>query len=110
MTFLDLVEQGLDIKNVKITNTKLGFYNGYLSYFLTVVGDGFSAQIGGAPIADLSICATTITGILSICDVASWEDVSGSFIRVAIDKNTNSIGYIGHIIADDEWLCVRTED
>ena len=121
MTYSDLLEQGLDIKNVKITGSKLCFDDLSLTYYLNIVGDGFSARIGGAPLGKLLAgedvvttyddenCAKLISGILSICNVTSWEDVVGTYIRVAIDKSTKSIAYIGHIIADSEWLCVRTE-
>lgn len=99
-----------EIKNAKITATKLGEEQGCLTAQIVIEGSGWGCAFGGFCLdhwfAEIGEYTSTggygaIIELMKTVGVESWEALSGKYIRAAIEDNR--VAKIGHLL-EDKWF------
>lgn len=115
LTQMDLIQSGYQILNAKITDADLSMADqGVLIMRLTLVGNGWNVDYGGYVLGVGSLGASEFTGIpkgteqimrvMDTVGVASFKELIGSYVRIAVSQNDNGrINIIGNIITD-KWF------
>ena len=109
----------MEIKNAKITSTKLTMGDhGCLTFWLFVEGHGWGCGIGGYCIGhgyegcDADKFDATGNGlvammrIMDVVGVETWEDLKGKYVRVEMVPCGGSITTIGNLI-QDKWFNLK---
>lgn len=102
------------IENVKIESVSLTF----ISFFITVKGNGFGVTLGGYAIGhgflgadpqDFEACGEGLVAMMNIMNVVGvdrWEDLVGKYARVKVGGLGSTVSCIGNIIKD-EWFDIK---
>ena len=107
------------IENAKITDVSLTFADhGYLTFYLTVEGNGWGVEVGGYCIGKGHLNAKEFTAtdkglvammkIMDAIGVNTWEELKGKYCRVEINGIGESVHKIGNIIRD-KWVDLKEE-
>ena len=108
-----------EIKNYRITSTKLGYEDhGIFTFYLRLKGaDGMHVSVGGYALdspdnrgiglltkRSLTFKGVTlISNILDTVGVATWEELHGEYIRVEDNGLGDYITKFGNLI-EDKWI------
>jgi hypothetical protein len=115
LTQMELQHSGYQILNAKIIDADLSMADqGVLIMRLSLVGNGWNADYGGYVLGVGSLGASEFTGIpkgteqimrvMDTVGVASFKELVGSYVRIAVSQNDNGrINIIGNIITD-KWF------
>ena len=115
LTQMELQQSGYHILNAKITDADLSMADqGVLIMRLTLVGNGWNVDYGGYVLGVGSLGASEFTGmpkgteqimrVMDIVGVASFKELTGSYVRIAVGPNDNGrINILGNIITD-KWF------
>jgi len=94
----------MEVRNAKITATKLGYDGGVLTCWLTLEWGSSGQGFGGYRLdgdATTNYGVEFVKEILDAVGVNSWEDLVGKYVRM---RGTNArVEAIGHI-TDDDWF------
>jgi hypothetical protein len=115
LTQMELIQSGYQIMNAKITDADLSMADqGVLIMRLSLVGNGWNVDYGGYVLGVGSLGASEFIGIskgteqimrvMDTVGVASFKELVGSYVRIAVSRNDNGrINIIGNIITD-KWF------
>lgn len=115
LTQMELQQSGYQILNAKVVDADLSMADqGVLIMRLTLAGNGWNVDYGGYVLGVGSLGASEFTGmpkgteqIMRVMDtvgVASFKELVGSYVRIAVSHNDNGrINIIGNIITD-KWF------
>ncbi len=115
LTQMELQQDGYQILNAKIVDADLSMADqGVLIMRLTLAGNGWNVDYGGYVLGVGSLDASEFTGlpkgteqIMRVMDtvgVASFKELVGSYVRIAVSRNDNGrVNVIGNIITD-KWF------
>ena len=107
----------MEIKNAKITGTKLGREDhGIFTFMIWVETDTFSTGIGGFGLDYFNKDDSkrvyevkgleAISSILDVVGVENWEDLIGKYIRIKYEGRNQPIYEIGNLIKD-RWFNLK---
>lgn len=98
---------GIEIKNGKITSTRLGKEHGSLIATIYIEGDKWSCGYGNFHLDyfsnknDLINSTKAILNLLEILEIDCWENLKDTYVRVVINRSIGGrIEAIGHIYKD----------
>ena len=106
-----------EIKNAKITSTKLGREDhGIMTFMICVEFGGCCCGIGGYALDGYDKTTQkrvfraksmeAISEVLKVVGVDSWEDLPGSYIRIKDNGWGSTIDEIGNLM-EDKWFNLR---
>ena len=106
-----------EIRNAKITSTKLGKEDhGIMTFMIFVEFGGCGCGIGGYALdgknpvtKEYGFSPKGMEAIAKICDtvgVDNWEDLPGSYIRIKDNGLGSTIDEIGNLM-EEKWFNIR---
>lgn len=107
----------MEVRNAKITDTKLGREDHGIFTFMIFVEfghcgcgiggyclDGYDEKLEGRVFSDKSM--EVISRILDVVGVDNWEDFPGKYIRIKDDGLGSTIDEIGNLM-EEKWFNIR---
>lgn len=106
-----------EIRNAKITSTKLGKEDhGIMTFFIAIEFGGCGCGIGGYALGgknpttgEYGFSPKGMEAIAKICEVVGvniWEDLPGNYIRIKDNGWGSTIDEIGNLM-EDKWFNLR---
>lgn len=107
----------MEIRNAKITSTKLGREDhGIMTFMIFIEFNGSYCGVGGYALdmwdrqSDKRVFTANgleaISEILNVVGVDNWEDLKGQYIRIKDNGWSSTIDEIGNLM-DDKWFNLR---